>query len=123
MNQAPNKNLLFVFTSPPHGTSQVREGLDAALASSALSEDIAVLFVGDGVFSIVKGQTPQTIMQRHLLPTFGMLELYDVEARYVCEMSLRERSLVPEDLAIDVAPLSREQMQQLMGQSHALLRF
>ncbi len=38
------KRVAFVFTSAPHGSASGREGLDALLATSALTEDIGVFF-------------------------------------------------------------------------------
>ena len=38
----------FVFTSAPHGSASGREGLDALLATSALTEDIGVIYQADG---------------------------------------------------------------------------
>ncbi|WP_260326001.1 sulfurtransferase complex subunit TusC, partial [Enterobacter cloacae] len=50
------KRVAFVFTSAPHGSASGREGLDALLATSALTEDIGVFFLGDGVFQLLAGQ-------------------------------------------------------------------
>jgi tRNA 2-thiouridine synthesizing protein C len=117
------KSLLFIASHAPHGLSAAREGLDAVLASSAITEHIALLFVGDGVWQLKKGQSPEAILQRHLLPTFGMLALYDVEQVYVCTESLELRGLDLSDLAIEVKGLSRAQQLRLMADSHAVLRF
>ena len=51
------KRVAFVFTSAPHGSASGREGLDALLATSALTEDIGVFFLGDGVFQLLAGPT------------------------------------------------------------------
>ncbi|MFL6615526.1 MAG: sulfurtransferase complex subunit TusC, partial [Pantoea agglomerans] len=48
----------FVFTRAPHGSSAGREGLDAALATGALSEDIGLFFIGDGVLQLNLHQQP-----------------------------------------------------------------
>ncbi len=45
------KRVAFVFSTVPHGSASGREGLDALLATSALTEDLGVFFIGDGVFS------------------------------------------------------------------------
>lgn len=58
------KRVAFVFTSAPHGSASGREGLDALLATSALTEDIGVFFLGDGVFQLLAGQQPQAIGAR-----------------------------------------------------------
>jgi sulfur relay (sulfurtransferase) complex TusBCD TusD component (DsrE family) len=52
----------FVFSSAPHGSASGREGLDALLATSALTEDIGVFFLGDGVFQLLAGQQPQAVL-------------------------------------------------------------
>ncbi|MBM6490447.1 DsrE family protein, partial [Enterobacter hormaechei] len=43
------KRVAFVFSSAPHGRASGREGLDALLETSALTDDIVVFFLGDGV--------------------------------------------------------------------------
>lgn len=50
------KRVAFVFSSAPHGSAAGREGLDALLATSALTDDIGVFFVGDGVFQLLPEQ-------------------------------------------------------------------
>ena len=87
------KRVAFVFTQGPHGSSAGREGLDALLATSALSEDIGVFFIGDGVLQLLPGQQPEKIMARNYIATFGVLPLYDIENCYLCEAALRERGL------------------------------
>ncbi|MGM3213552.1 sulfurtransferase complex subunit TusC, partial [Klebsiella pneumoniae] len=47
------KRVAFVFTTAPHGSASGREGLDALLATSALTEEIGVFFLGDGVFQLL----------------------------------------------------------------------
>lgn len=50
------KRIAFVFSTAPHGTAAGREGLDALLATSALTDDLAVFFIADGVFQLLSGQ-------------------------------------------------------------------
>lgn len=87
------KRIAFVFTQGPHGNSAGREGLDAVLATSALSENIGVFFIGDGVLQLLPGQQPEKILARNYIATFGVLPLYDVENVYLCEAALQERGL------------------------------
>ncbi|MEM6161115.1 sulfurtransferase complex subunit TusC [Erwinia sp. P6884] len=88
--------IAFLFTQAPHGNSAGREGLDAVLATSALSEEIALFFVSDGVLQLNIGQTPEKILARDYIATFGVLPLYDIERCYVCAASLAERGLSPD---------------------------
>ena len=87
------KRVAFVFTHGPHGSSAGREGLDALLATSALSEDIGVFFLGDGVLQLLPDQQPEKILARNYIATFGVLPLYDVENCYLCETAIQERGL------------------------------
>lgn len=83
----------FIFTQPPHGTSAGREGLDAVMAMSALSEEVALFFVSDGIFQLVSGQDPEQVLARNYIATFGVLPLYDLEHFYICSASLAERGV------------------------------
>jgi tRNA 2-thiouridine synthesizing protein C len=118
-----SKPLVFIFSSAPHGSSAARESLDAALAASAVSEDIVVFFEGDGVYQLVSGQNPNEIKQRDVLPTYGLLDLYDVEEIYVDQQSLHERDLSIEQLAISVRVKQAKQFYLESCHAHAILRF
>ncbi|ATZ12929.1 sulfurtransferase complex subunit TusC [Erwinia amylovora] len=87
------KSVAFVFTQGPHGSSAGREGLDAVLATSALSDEVALFFVSDGVLQLTSGQQPQRILARNYIATFGVLPLYDIERCYVCAAALAERGI------------------------------
>lgn len=50
------KRVAFVFSTVPHGSASGREGLDALLATSALTEDLGV-FLSAMVFSNPPGTT------------------------------------------------------------------
>lgn len=86
-------SVAFVFTRGPHGSSAGREGLDAVMATSALSERVALFFIGDGVLQLTQGQEPQRILARNYIATFGVLALYDVECCYLCAEALTERGI------------------------------
>ena len=58
------KRVAFIFSSAPHGSASGREGLDALLATSALTEEIGVFFVGDGVFQLLSEQRPAAVLAR-----------------------------------------------------------
>ncbi len=63
------KRIAFVFSTAPHGTTSVREGLDALLATSALTDDLAVFFIADGVFQLLPGQKPDAVLARDYIAT------------------------------------------------------
>ena len=73
------KRVAFVFSSAPHGSAAGREGLDALLATSALTDEIGVFFVGDGVFQLLPAQRPGAVLARDYIATFKLLSLYDID--------------------------------------------
>lgn len=114
----------FVFTRSPHGSSAGREGLDAALATGALSESIGLFFIGDGVLQLMPGQQPETILARNHAATFGVLALYDIEHCYISREALRERGLAEEGARVmDVGILDDSALQQQLATYDRIITF
>ncbi|MCE9888051.1 sulfurtransferase complex subunit TusC [Kluyvera intermedia] len=118
------KRVAFVFTSAPHGSSAGREGLDALLATSALSDDLGVFFIGDGVFQPLNQQKPGVILARDYIATFKLLALYDIENCWICAASMRERGLTAEaPFVMEVEPLEPDALRQQLNEYDVILRF
>ena len=118
------KRVAFVFTHAPHGNASGREGLDALLAVSALTEDIGVFFVGDGVLQLLPQQQPDQILMRNYIATFGVLPLYDIDSCYLCEASVRQRGLnIDTDWVLDVELLAPEAWRSKLASYHSILSF
>lgn len=114
----------FLFTHAPHGTTGGREGLDALLATSALSEEMGVFFIGDGVLQLMPGQQPGKILARDYIATFGVLPLYDIDHCFVCEASLRERGLSEQQaLVLDVTRLAPDALRARLQDYDTFLTF
>lgn len=118
------KRVAFVFTSAPHGSASGREGLDALLATSALTEDIGVFFIGDGVFQLLGGQQPQAILARDYIATFKVLPLYDIETFCVCADSLAARGLNENtSFVLDVTILASAALREHLSHYDTVLTF
>ena len=115
--------LTYVFRSTPHTTSSGREGIDALLAASAYCDDITVLFMDDGVYQLLLGQQPQSILSKDYAPMLKLFDLYDIEQVYVCSDSLAQRGLAQADLVIAAKRLDRAVMQLKLHQASKLLSF
>ncbi|MBT0722152.1 sulfurtransferase complex subunit TusC [Tatumella sp. TA1] len=117
-------SIAFVFKTPPHGASSGREGLDALLATAALTEDIGVFFIGEGVFHLVAGQQPSTIFARDYIATFKLLELYDIEQVYACQYSMVTRG-ISERVAssIPFTALTIDDLQQRLSDYDKIISF
>ena len=117
------KKIGIINRSLPHGSAQGRESLDLTLAMSAFNESLSLFFIGDGVYQLAEGHSPEQILQKHYQPLFKMLGMYDVDRIYVCSASLKQRSLIPEMLLVDVTLLDTQQLQAKLAQQDQLLSF
>ena len=109
--------LAFLFRTAPHGNAISREGLDALLAATAFcdEEDIGVFFIDDGVLNLFDGQNP--------IRTFKLLDLYDIEQRFVCADSLDQYNLHAEQLIISAEKIDRTSLINKLSQAEKVFTF
>lgn len=113
----------FVFSSAPHATSRGREGIDAVLATSALCEDISVIFLGDGVAHLMKGQNTKNIGMKDYAPMLKLFDLYDIENVYVCQQSLQNMGLINAERYIDAPLCSQSEITEIIQTSEKIVHF
>ena len=117
--------LAFLFRTAPHGNAISREGLDALLAATAFcdEEEIGVFFVDDGVLNLLDGQNPELLLQKDFIRTFKLLDLYDIEQRFVCADSLDQYNLQTEQLIISAEKIDRTLLINKLSQAEKVFTF
>lgn len=117
--------LAFLFRTAPHGNAISREGLDALLAATAFcdEEDIGVFFIDDGVLNLLDGQNPELLLQKDFIRTFKLLDLYDIEQRFVCADSLDQYNLQAEQLIISAEKIDRTSLINKLSQAEKVFTF
>lgn len=117
--------LAFLFRTAPHGNAISREGLDALLAATAFcdEEDIGVFFIDDGVLNLLDGQNPELLLQKDFIRTFKLLDLYDIEQRFVCADSLDQYNLQTEQLIISAEKIDRTPLINKLSQAEKVFTF
>ena len=117
--------LAFLFRTAPHGNAISREGLDALLAATAFcdEEDIGVFFIDDGVLNLLDGQNPELLLQKDFIRTFKLLDLYDIEQRFVCTDSLEQYNLQTEQLIISAEKIDRTSLIDKLSQAEKVFTF
>lgn len=117
--------LAFLFRTAPHGNSISREGLDALLAATAFcdEEEIGVFFIDDGVLNLLDGQNPELLLQKDFIRTFKLLDLYDIEQRFVCADSLDQYNLQAEQLIISAEKIDRTSLINKLRQVEKVFTF
>ncbi len=117
------KKIMFVMRSAPHGTIYSYEGLETVLIMAAFEQDLTMVFIGDGLFALVKDQMTDDIGIKGFIKTYGVLDDYEVEKIYVDRISMEERGLVPEDFAIDIEVKEAEEIAAIMENQHAIIPY
>lgn len=107
--------------STPHAGIQLQEKLDVVLTAAAFDQQVALLFLDDGVFQLKKGQKPEKQGLKDTASIFNALEIYDVNDLYMEVESLQERGLKPGDLSLPVQELYRKDINQLIKQFDVIL--
>ena len=117
--------LAFLFRTAPHGNAISREGLDALLAATAFcdEEEIGVFFIDDGVLNLRDGQNPELLLQKDFIRTFKLLDLYDIEQRFVCANSLDQYNLQAEQLIISAEKIDRTSLINKLSQAEKVFTF
>ena len=117
--------LAFLFRTAPHGNAISREGLDALLAATAFcdEEEIGVFFIDDGVLNLLDGQNPELLLQKDFIRTFKLLDLYDIEQRFVCADSLDQYNLQTEQHIISAEKIDRTSMINKLNQAEKVFTF
>ena len=117
--------LAFLFRTAPHGNAISREGLDALLAATAFcdEEEIGVFFIDDGVLNLLDGQNPELLLQKDFIRTFKLLDLYDIEQRFVCTDSLDQYNLNTEQLIISAEKIDRTSLINKLSQVEKVFTF
>ena len=117
--------LAFLFRTAPHGNAISLEGLDALLAATAFcdEEEIGVFFIDDGVLNLLDGQNPELLLQKDFIRTFKLLDLYDIEQRFVCADSLDQYNLNTEQLIISAEKIDRTSLINKLRQVEKVFTF
>jgi len=116
-------DLLVILRHGPHGSSWLKEGLDAALVAAAFGQRVALLFMGEGVTALVRDQQVGPLGQKGTAPTLEMLAMYDIETLLVDAPSLAQFGLSPEALMLEVTCVSSEALPALLAGQRQVLTF
>jgi len=112
MSKARSGKLLFISRSPPYGSGRARALLELSLAAAVFEQDVDMLFLGDGVYQLLRDQDAAAIAAKTLGNALEALPLYGIERPGVEAAALKARGLATGDLVIDVEPLAADLIQR-----------
>jgi tRNA 2-thiouridine synthesizing protein C len=137
MSEGTIKKFLYVNRKAPHGTIYALESLEVVLIGAAFEQDVALAFMDDGVFQLVKGQDTTGIGTKNFSPTYNALGDYDINKIYIEKESLEERGLGEDDIMAlvyededddwaeksSINIISRSEMADLIDSSDVMFNF
>lgn len=116
-------SIAIINTQLPNASPDGWEALDMAFSFANLELNVALFFIGDGVFQLLKDQQPEQHGYKNHTKSYAALDFYDIDHIYVCEASLKENNLKPEDLVISPMLFNRTDMSSLISQFDKVINF
>ncbi|MFT0213714.1 sulfurtransferase complex subunit TusC [Pseudomonas sp. F1_0610] len=110
------KSTLVITRKAPQAGLNAREALDLVLSGAAFEIPLALLFIEDAVFQLLKDQQPKCLAQKDITANLQALSMFGVEQLYVDEQSLIERGLSLDDLLVLAKPIKQSQLSHLLSQ-------
>lgn len=116
-------DLLVILRHSPHGSSWLREGLDVALVAAAFGQTVSLLFQGDGVLALAKGQQSGPLGQKGTAATLDMLAMYDIESLYIDAEALTRFGLHADALQLPATWVDADAVKSLLNRHQQVLTF
>ncbi len=116
------KRILFINRQPPHGSHLAKEQLQMAMVFGAFEQQVSMLFMDEGVFSLIADQQTGAIGFEDFSKTYRSLDkYYDIKEVYIDQQSLTARNLDVEKLIIPVQLVDQAQIDVLMRNQDFIL--
>jgi sulfur relay (sulfurtransferase) DsrF/TusC family protein len=115
------RRVMILIRSPPHGTTNVGEGLRAGVALAGMDIETTIVLMGDAVFSALTGQDPDAINASSLSESIANAN--DFGARLVVhEESMQQRGIGRDEL-LGAETMGTERIAQLARKVDATITF
>jgi len=116
------KKVMFVNQQPPHGSHYAKEQLQMAMVFGAFEQHVSLLFIEDGVYSLIAEQQTDSIGFEDFSKMYKSLEkFYDISDVFVEEQSLMSRGLCIERLLVRAHVVDHQQIELLMREHDFVL--
>ena len=115
------RKIMILIRSPPHGSTNVGEGLRAAIALAGMDIETTIVLMDDAVFAALKGQAPDAIGTTSL--DESIVNASEFGAKLVVHTeSLQERGIRKDEL-LDVETIATGRIAELVHEVDATVTF
>jgi tRNA 2-thiouridine synthesizing protein C len=109
------QSILLLSSAAPYGITTALETLDLIFAAGSLFNKVSVLFLGDGIYALLRSQDPTQIQNESLGAQLASLPHYDVTPIYVHMNDLATRGLAVDDLVLPATLVTDQDIKQLVA--------
>jgi len=117
------KSTLVIARHSPYGTGLARASLDLVLAGAAFEQDIAMLFLGDGVLQLLPDQDARQVGRKSIAKQLASLPLYDVESVYADAQAAAQHGIDLSASPVPAKPLNTDETRELIASFEHVLGF
>ncbi len=121
MPELTQKNIVILCQQPPYGSATAREGIELCLAASVYLSELKVVFTGDGVWQLVRGQDTTNSGNKQHDKLLAAFPLYDIDLVYADQSALDARELSPGNLIDGVTAISAEELAAILANAEQVL--
>jgi sulfur relay (sulfurtransferase) DsrF/TusC family protein len=115
------RRIMILIRSPPHGSTNVGEGLRVAIALAGMDLETTIVLIDDAVLAALKGQVPDAIAATSL--DESILNAKEFGAKLmVHEESLQQRAIGKDEL-LEVETIGTEKIAELAHEVDATVTF
>jgi|TARA_R110002073_G_scaffold181206_4_gene339511 tRNA 2-thiouridine synthesizing protein C len=123
MTTQDKKRMLVVIRHSPYGSSLAKASLDVVLAAAAFDQNIALLFLGDGVLQLIPRQESSALGKKNIGRQLASLPLYDIDSVYVDAEAAARYNIDLTTSPVDTQSISTGEIHQLMTEFDHILSF
>ena len=120
MNKEP-LTFTFIARTAPYGSNRGNLLLDIALTTSVFEHNTNYVFLGDGVFQLLKDQDADQIKSKTLGKALQALNLYGINNIFIQEGALSDRAIAPDDLILEAKTLNQNELSTLIKDSDNII--
>ena len=123
MNTATTKRIILSCRKAPYSNALAREALDIALAAGVFEQDLALVFIGDGVWQLLDQQASQSINSKNVEKLLAAFPLYDINEIYVDKEALQVRNIDENRLSCTATIVEQPVLSELFESADIILNF
>ena len=113
------KSLLVILSQTPHRDYSAKETMDFAMSATAFGHQVNVVFVDDGVYQLLQGDSTDTHYKaKQTAKIAKSMSFFDIENTYVCKQSLEQRNIDKSLFTLDFEVIDSSVIRNLI-ESHS----